>query len=153
MSGVWQHPIHISDRGIAVGDERQRVMVRGGGSLDGHVVDVPAATGSLRLHGSHYVIEDEDSIVATFVGHGETGAEMARISRQQRDRTAAEREAALTASQAQGCRQCGNTYGSLAAYQVHRDPGWPGGCLPDDACGQLVRVDGVWLTPTDAAAR
>lgn len=61
-----------------------------------------------------------------------------------------EAEALEQASKPRGCASCGLTFGSGTAYRVHRDASWPGGCLPPGAAGQLVDVDGVWVTRAQA---
>jgi hypothetical protein len=128
------------------------VTFRGGGSLDGGVMGIPQTAGSVRLHGSHYVIEDAGDAVAAFVGHGDEGAEMARISREQRDHDAREQEAVLAAMQPKSCQRCGCTFGDQSAYTVHSDDRWPDGCVPAEVCG-LVDVDGVLCMPGSDAAR
>jgi len=63
-----------------------------------------------------------------------------------RERTAREQEAIEAARQPKGCR-CGRTFGNAAAWTVHFENGPGTRCLPDDARGQLVEVDGVWCLP------
>jgi hypothetical protein len=65
-----------------------------------------------------------------------------------------EQEAIDEALKPRGCGTCGLVFGSEAAFTVHRDAGWPGGCLPPGAAGQLAERDGVWVLPwSDAAQR
>ncbi len=61
-------------------------------------------------------------------------------------------EAIDAARRPRGCR-CGATFIGDAACSIHRDPGWPGGCLPPGALGQLEERDGVWVLPGSDPAR
>jgi len=61
-------------------------------------------------------------------------------------------EAIEEAMRPKGCRSCGRTFGNNAAWTIHLEHGGPGSrCLPGDAYGQLVDVDGVWVCLGDAA--
>ena len=52
------------------------------------------------------------------------------------------REAVAGALRDLGCDRCGRVMEGEAAFTVHADDGR---CLPDGACGQLVRLrDGRW---------
>jgi hypothetical protein len=63
------------------------------------------------------------------------------------------REAIEEAMRPAGCPQCGATYGSSSAYLVHFEAGPGSRCLPGDARGQLIEIDGVYCTPGSDAAR
>jgi hypothetical protein len=65
-----------------------------------------------------------------------------------------EAEAIAEALAPRGCQRCGGIYGNAAAYVVHFEQGEGSRCLPGDARGQLVEVDGVRVQRgTDAARR
>jgi hypothetical protein len=61
--------------------------------------------------------------------------------------TRTEQEALEEARRPRGCPSCGLTFIGQA-FAVHRDPDWPGGCLPRGALGQLEDRDGVWCLPS-----
>jgi hypothetical protein len=124
----------------------------GGGAADGLAREVPPgavtaitpATGG----GSSYYARD-DSGDFRFIGFGIQGASMAGIIRREAGTERRDREAAEAAMRPRGCT-CGLIFiGS--AFDVHRDPGWPGGCLPPGALGQLEERDGVWVLAGSAA--
>lgn len=64
-----------------------------------------------------------------------------------RELTAREREALAEAARPKGCGQCGRTFSNAAAWTVHLENGPGTRCLPGDAYGQLVQVDGVRRLP------
>jgi hypothetical protein len=61
--------------------------------------------------------------------------------------TRTEHDALEEALRPRSCRRCGRTFGNGAAYAVHFESGENSPCLPGDAYGQLVQVDGVWCAP------
>lgn len=63
-----------------------------------------------------------------------------------------EQEAIEHARRPRGCGSCGATFIGDAAFTIHRDPGWPGGCLPPGALGQLEQIDGAWCRRGSGAA-
>ena len=128
----------------------------GGGILDGDRVAVDDQIDHVIAvhHGGanhHYALSDDTGEYA-YAGPGQTGEIMTEIIRQDREAAAADRAAIEEARRPRGCRKCGRTFADLASWTVHRDPGWPGGCLPGDALGQLVDVDGVLCLLGSAAA-
>jgi len=60
------------------------------------------------------------------------------------------REAAEEAARPKSCGRCGRTFGNATAWTVHFEQGPDSRCLPGDAYGQLVQVDGVWCLPGTA---
>lgn len=94
-----------------------------------------------------YSIDDDSGLLA-FAGHGPFGREMALIMsgfledarREQRERVALDE-----AVRPRSCRGCGGTFANSVAYAVHFEGGEGSRCLPGDAYGQLVDVDGVWV--------
>lgn len=63
------------------------------------------------------------------------------------DAEAARQQAAIEqVLKPRGCSACGGIYGSASAWTVHFEQGEGSRCLPGDARGQLVEVDGVWCT-------
>jgi len=121
-----------------------------GGSLDGAVLSLPATACAVQTTGgSSYVIDD--AARAWFTGHGHTGRQMTSMFSSARDHR--DIEAAERALQPRGCRDCGATFADLNSWTVHRDPRWPGGCLPPGALGQLQERDGIWVVPGSDAAR
>lgn len=133
------------------------VRFTGGGSLDGAVRELPAGvTGIVTIERdgtrSWYEIDD-DGGRARFAGLGPEGEAMGNASRALREAEARDRAAVAEALRARGCGSCGGVFGSAAAFTVHRERDWPGGCLPPGALGQLAEVDGVWVIPGSDAAR
>jgi len=131
----------------------------GGGSLDGAELELPAhVTGVVTIERdggcSHYVLDDLGAAYH-FTGLNEIGAIMAGFMRELTAAARAEREAVEAAMRPVGCRYgCGATFGSPGAYAVHFERGEGSRCLPGDARGQLVEVDGIWCLPgTDVARR
>lgn len=61
-------------------------------------------------------------------------------------------DAVTEAQRPRSCRACGRTFGSLAAWTIHFEAGPGSRCLPDDARGQLVLIDGVLCLPGSGAA-
>jgi hypothetical protein len=102
--------------------------------------------------GEYYQVTSDDPAALELVGTGWEGMTMAEIIRG--ERAAAEQLRALedaieAARQPRGCGRCGRTFGGATAWQVHFEAGEGSRCLPDDAHGQLVEVDGVWCRPGD----
>lgn len=121
----------------------------GGGCLDGAAAEVVSGgTYQCRESGACYSIDDDTGLLV-FTGHGPLGREMALIVSEMR-REARDQAALDDARRARSCRKCGRTYlGS--AIDVHQDGDR---CLPGDAYGQLVLVDGaVWALVGSEAAR
>ena len=134
---------------------RTRTAEFEGGSLDGAVRQLPAGvraavTGRRDGTASNYVLDD-DTGTFVFTGFNDLGANMAGIIRQSGDAERLDAEAIEAATRPRGCPACGLTFGSAAAFTVAHDPHWPGGCLPPGAAGQLVDIDGVWVTPAAAS--
>lgn len=116
---------------------------RGGGSLDGAVLELPGhVTGVVTIDRdgrSYYALDGQGT--AYFTGFDQTGATMAGFMRRFTEAAKAEAEAVKAASAAQGCSSCGRTFANAAAFAIHQDRGQ---CLGDTAHGQLISVDGVW---------
>jgi hypothetical protein len=123
----------------------------GGGSLDVAVLDLPPGVASVTTTGGNYY-EADAAGTFRFTGAGRTGEIMSGIIKRDRQEADAERAAIEAASKPRGCNSCGRMFADPSAYVVHRDPGWPGGCLPGDALGQLVDIDGVLCRIGSAAA-
>lgn len=128
---------------------------RGGGSLDGAELQLPAhvpGVVTIEREGgeSHYIL---DSITRTawFTGFNEQGRDMGKLWRQLADAARAEAEAIEAASAAKGCSSCGRVFGSPGAFAVAHD----GRCLPDHMIeSMLTEISGVWCARgSDAALR
>lgn len=121
------------------------VRFRGGGSLDGAELELPARVPGVvtteRDGGCSWYVLDDTTGAYQFAGLNQQGASMGKIMRSFTEAARAEREAVEAASAAAGCSACGRTFANAASVAVHRDGGR---CLPDGAYGQLVSVDGVW---------
>jgi hypothetical protein len=120
----------------------------GGGSLDGRVMQLPARavaviTTAWGGASNHYALDD-DTGTFTFTGFGQEGAAMAGVVRKYLEAAKRDRQALQQAQAPQGCAACGRVFADAAAFAIHYDQQYPGGCLPDGAMGQLVSVDGVW---------
>ena len=129
-----------------------------GGSLDGAMREVPAGVTTavtLDRGGSRsWYAADGDGETLQFIGFGTRGQAMGKIIRAIAEAAQRDREAIDEALKPRGCRSCGLTFGSAAAWRVHFE-GQPGaGCLPPGAFGQLQQNDaGVWCIPGSDAAR
>jgi len=124
-----------------------------GGSLDGAESDLPAGVTSVVTTGGNYY-EIDDTGTFRFAGSGKRGAAMAGIiGRFRQDGRSGDQEAIEAAARPRSCSRCGGTYGSASAYTVHFESGEGSRCLPGDARGQLVSIDGVWCLPGSDAAR
>lgn len=66
-----------------------------------------------------------------------------------------DQEAIAEATRPRSCPGgCGRIFAGASALAVHRDPGWPGGCLPDTMTdSQLAVVDGVYVLRGSDTAR
>jgi hypothetical protein len=127
-----------------------------GGSLDGLALRLPAVATTVvtteREGGRSYYVIDDTAGTAWFTGFNEQGGEMAGIIRQFSASATAGREAIEAAMRPKGCPPCGRTFGTRSAYEIHFEQGPGSRCLPGDAYGQLVEVDGVWCVPGSEAA-
>ena len=118
-------------------------LLAGGGSLDGHLIDIPAwATTVTTTPGRHHY-ELDDSGTLAYAGAGRTGEIMSEYIRDDRQAADAERAAVEAFMRPRSCSRCGFTFATQAEHQVAHDPHWPGGCVPPEVAG-LVEVDGVW---------
>jgi hypothetical protein len=115
-----------------------------GGSLDGGTLDLARCVTSVVTTGGNYY-EIDDSGEFSFTGHRPFGREASMVIRWNRDEDQAVSRAAEEAAKPRGCRLCGRTFGGESAWTVHFEEGPGSRCLPGDAYGQLVNVDGVWL--------
>lgn len=134
------------------------VRFRGGGSLDGAELELPAwrppVVTTERDGSSSYYILDDTTGAYQFTGLNDQGRQMGKIARAFTAAARAERDAIEAAMRPVGCRTCGQTYGSTGAYTVHFEDREGSRCLPGDARGQLVEISGVWCLPgTDVARR
>ncbi len=128
---------------------------KGGGSLDGLALQLPAEVTSVvttkREGGRSYYVVDDTAGTAMFAGFNEPGRDMGKLWRQLTDAARAEREAVEAASAARGCSSCGRTFGSPGAFAIAHD----GRCLPDHMIeSMLTEISGVWCTRgSDTALR
>ena len=121
------------------------LQFRGGGSLDGLVLEVPRGVTSIVTiqrdgNQSHYAVDDTTG-AALFSGFNTIGKAWSGIMREFSEAAKAERAAVEAAQRPVGCGKCGRTFANQASHTIHAEHGR---CLPDGCFGQLVNVDGVW---------
>ena len=120
---------------------------KGGGSLDGLVLQLPRGVTSVVTiqrdgNQSHYAIDDTTG-AAMFTGFNKIGKAVSGIMHELTESARAEAAALEAASAARGCSSCGRTFGSPGAHAVAHD----GRCLPDHVIeSALVEISGVWCT-------
>jgi hypothetical protein len=129
----------------------------GGGSLDGAALDMPAGVATAvtidRSGQSWYALDDTGMYVFRFIGYGQEGEIMGRLSREYREAARQQQEAIEAALRPKGCGSCGQTFGTMAAYLIHFEDQEGSRCLPPGARGQLAERDGVWCIRNSDAAR